>query len=107
MVTAWLALTAQSVSTWSGSARPQDTLTVNVLAQMVTALNTVVTNGNLSRGTFWEALNTGELPEINPEEEAARLEKDQYQAPGGTLPKARDFLTQPTPAAPKTTPPAE
>ncbi|MFM2438142.1 MAG: hypothetical protein RLZ55_959, partial [Actinomycetota bacterium] len=27
-------LLAQSISTWSGSARPQDTLTVNVLAQM-------------------------------------------------------------------------
>ena len=32
-------LLAQSVATWNGAARPQDTLTVNVLAQMVTALN--------------------------------------------------------------------
>lgn len=32
-------LLAQSVATWNGSARPQDTMTVNVLSEMVTSLN--------------------------------------------------------------------
>jgi hypothetical protein len=32
-------LLAQSVATWNGSARPQDTLTVNVLSAMVSAVN--------------------------------------------------------------------
>ncbi len=34
-------LLAQSVATWNGSARPQDTLTANVLSAMVTAVNTL------------------------------------------------------------------
>lgn len=52
-------LLAQSVATWNGAARPQDTLTVNVLAQMVTALNALQVSP-LTGAPVAAFLNTGD-----------------------------------------------
>lgn len=52
-------LLAQSVATWNGAARPQDTLTVNVLAQMVAALNALQVSP-LTGAPVAAFLNTGD-----------------------------------------------
>ncbi|MDQ1247605.1 MAG: hypothetical protein QG597_1976 [Actinomycetota bacterium] len=52
-------LLAQSVATWNGSSRPQDTLTVNILAQMVTALNALQVSP-LTGSPVAAFLNTGD-----------------------------------------------
>lgn len=74
-------LLAQSVSTWSGSARPQDTLTVNVLAQMVTALNALQTSP-LTGAPVAAFLNTGDSSDSY-----SQLELDWYirVLDGGTV----------------------
>lgn len=52
-------LLAQSVATWSGSARPQDTLTTHVLAQMVSGLN-LLRNSPLTGAPVAAYFNTGD-----------------------------------------------
>ena len=52
-------LLAQSVATWNGSARPQDTLTVHVLAEMVKAVNALRVSP-LTGAPVAAFLNTGD-----------------------------------------------
>lgn len=52
-------LLAQNATTWAGSSRPQDTLTTNVLAQMVQAMN-ALSRSPLTGAPVAAFLNTGD-----------------------------------------------
>lgn len=74
-------LLAQSVATWNGSARPQDTLSTHVLASMVTAMN-ALHESPVTGAPVAAYLNTGDNADMH-----SGLELDWYikLLDGGTL----------------------